>query len=439
MNGDLAITTQELRTSFVTEAGELLDALGDQLPTLAAKPEDPALLNAVFRTFHSIKGGAGFAGADSVLALCHRAEELLDAARTRNITLTDACFGCLERVADALETMLQAIVDGAAAGCPDPELLWDLDSLCRNLVGLAEPSGMTDDDFEQLLDDLHRPHRPPEGGAEPPAVPRLERRSSGRVEVRDLDALVDVSQRIHDHSSRLATLAPTLAEPERAPVDGLLSDIRKLEAVVAQVCLQPIGALFARFERTVRGLARTLDKEIVFDASGGDVRVPRAAMDALAQSVMHVIRNAADHGIEMPAERMRAGKPRHGHISLRVAAVGGEVQVGIVDDGNGMNADRLRARAIEMGFIGTDEGQRLNRAMCLDLVFLPGFTTRAKPSDVSGRGVGLDVVRLNLRRIGGSAFITSCEGLGTTVWIYIPQQDPFPSSGLDKAIESWTD
>ncbi|MBN8713214.1 MAG: Hpt domain-containing protein [Xanthomonadales bacterium] len=426
---------------FLVETEELLQRLGAQLIRLEAAPADQDLLDAAFRGFHSIKGGAGFLDLDAVVVVCHHAEELLKAARQRRVVLATPGLDALLDAVDAIIVALAEVAAGNQATAP-------ADSLLRRLWPAApaaaiEPpvrvvapaaAAMGDDEFEALLDSLHGPAAPgsdaaPHGLPIQAATPSMVHVPVARLDELDLRvaALEAACGRLDGLARRDAdgVLALTVAELGRAATD--------LRATAQGLRLQPAGVVFRRFPRVVRNLARKLGKDVELVIAGADVDLDRSAADALADALVHLLRNAVDHGIGTPEERRHRGMPARGRITLEASRRDGCVLVTVSDDGRGIDPAALRRRAVDQGLLDAVDAARLDVGGCLDLVFRPGFSTAMVASEISGRGFGMDVVRTRLAELGGSVELRSTPGHGTQVELRIPQPRAMPA-----AAAAWT-
>jgi two-component system chemotaxis sensor kinase CheA len=413
---------------FLVETGELLQRLGAHLVRLEAAPTDQDLLDAAFRGFHSIKGGAGFLGLDAVVVVCHHAEELLKAARQRHVVLATPGLDALLDAVDAISATLGEVGAGEPITAPSDALLrrlWPAAPVVAPVdVAARAAKAMDDDEFEALLDSLHG-HAAP--GSDSDTVPR------------GLPAQVAIPAMVHVTVAHLDELATRVAALEAAygRLDGLVrrdaagamvataAELGRatagLRATVQDLRLQPIGLVFQRFPKVVRNLARKLGKDVELVIAGGDTYLDRSVADALVDALVHLLRNAVDHGIDTPEERRQRGMPPRGRIVLEASQCDGCVCVTVSDDGRGIDPAALRRRAVDQGLIDAVDAARLDVAGCLDLVFRPGFSTAAVASEISGRGFGMDVVRTRLAELGGSVELRSTPGHGTHVQLRIPQ------------------
>jgi len=449
----MSAVTPEIAADFLIEAQEILDRLGEQLVTLEQDPSDSEQLNAVFRGFHTLKGGAGFLGIQPMVNLCHAAEETLGLVRAGQATLEPQHFDAAQQSLDWLQQMLDAI--GAGEDPPHaPQILIDQFDVQGHAApapkpanppaaGAAAASGgdlISDDEFEALLDQLHGdgvpttvaspspapPPRPqpapkPAPAGKPAAKAGGETEQTIRVDTKRLDAIVNLVGELVLSRNRLKTLRARIRDEEldRA-VSGLDIATARLQTAVMRTRMQPVGKVFSRFPKVARDVARQLQKEVDLELVGADTELDRNLVEALADPLVHLVRNAIDHGIEVPSLREACNKPRQGHVRLSAQQEGDFVTIEIRDDGAGIDPERLRVKALEKGLIDPEAAARLSHDECLQLVFLPGFSTKAEVTDISGRGVGMDVVQSRIRELSGQITIHSDVGRGSRFVIRVP-------------------
>ena len=537
--------TDELAQDFLIEAGEIVEALGEQLVELEQAPDDADLVNAVFRGFHTIKGGAGFMNLTAVVELCHLAEELFgmvrEGKRSPDPELMDRMHQSVDELTGMLDTVgegeqpasapadllaaLQAAIDGDAAEPPAavkaqaaealpqaPPAVDAADAAFDALLGGDEPEpaaaaqaapaatsdDITEDEFESLLDNLHggaapgsstaapEPAKPaaakpasddideaefealldelhgkgkgptaasadvtaPDAGAAPavaakpavsaatekptpstPAKPKAAKTAKGsktadtsvRVDTRKLDGIMNLVGELVLVRNRFKALRAVLDDDESERVIGSLDIITaQLQGAVMQTRMQPVGKVFSRFPKLARDVARSLNKQINLELQGEDTDLDKNLVEALADPLVHLVRNAIDHGIESPEVRHKRGKPPQGQVLLSAQQEGDHILITIQDDGAGIDPELLRQKARDKGLITPEESARLDEEQCFQLIFLPGFSTKSEVSDISGRGVGMDVVKTKITKLNGSISIKSQLGLGSTFLIRVP-------------------
>jgi len=556
------IVDDELLQDFLIEAGEILELLNEQLVDLEKRPDDMELLNAVFRGFHTIKGGAGFLMLDPMVTICHRSEDVFNMLRNEELTITpelmdvvlpvldilNVQFECLrdsEELPGAEQSLidsLDAIISGEPAAAPggsnttesksesssategssasddlditDEEFESLLDALGNKKSDAGEKSeakpkpakkpdngDISDDEFENLLDDLHgkgkfshvEGDKPTTKSAGTDEAPVEKPADSDNITDDEFESILDdlhgegkfvakkgkIAELNNDKKSSAqgaknkVTAAPSktpsksetttakeksVAQETTVRVDtkrlddimnmvgelvlvrnridrlGMMSGNEEMIKAVANLDLvttdlqmavmktrmQPIKKVFGRFPRVVRDLARTMKKEIRLEMIGEDTDLDKNLVEALADPLVHLVRNAVDHGIEMPAEREAAGKQKEGTVVLTAAQEGDHILLTIEDDGKGMDATVLRAKAVEKGLMDAESASRLDDKEVYSLIFMPGFSTKDEISDISGRGVGMDVVKTSISKLNGSVEIDSVLGKGSKLSIKLP-------------------
>jgi len=623
---------EEILQDFLVEAGEILELLSEQLIELENRPDDTNLLNAIFRGFHTVKGGAGFLQLDALVGCCHIAENVFDILRKGERQVDSELMDVVLQALDSVNTMFDEVRERTAPTPADPALLEALarlatpaseQSAAAPLPTESEPAApvpptagvaavaaaegdITDDEFEQLLDALHGPAGDASPAASPaalvagksaaaapagdeitddefealldqlhgngaptakevpaavapasPAVSAVSAGNSDEINDDEFEALLDelhgkgsapglvaasspsataapaapANAEAPDHitddefealldqlhgegkppvvttpsapaqasapaappaqkpaakpaaksppaTAKAASTAPptppsippaakdkpaaaatdspaaeTTVRVDTARLDEIMNMVGELVLVrnrlvrlglssgdeelnkavgnldvvtadlqssVMKTRMQPIKKVFGRFPRVVRDLARSLKKEINLDMIGEETDLDKNLVEALADPLVHLVRNSVDHGVELPAEREKAGKPRTGKVVLAAEQEGDHILLTITDDGRGMDAEVLRAKAVEKGMMEKEAADRLTESECFDLILAPGFSTKTEISDVSGRGVGMDVVKTKISQLNGTIGITSVKGQGTVIAIKVP-------------------
>ena len=439
----------DIRADFLMEAGELLERLGPQLVDLEQTPDDPQLLNAIFRAFHTVKGGAGFLNEAALVEICHVTEEIFGVLRSGKRQMDAALMDTVLAAYDEVGRMMETIKGGGTPAPAPAALLKKLkDQLKAPVVAVTAPppatSGDTisDDEFEALLDQLHgkpgaapaveapAPPSPPAPVVDTPLVGEQQQRrasdsapeTSVRIDTHKLDAMMNLVGELVLVRNRLKTLRAVpgnVADTDKAvsELDALTS---RLQGSVLALRMQPIKKVFSRFPKLVRDLARQLGKEINVVMQGEDTDLDKNLVEALADPLVHMVRNSCDHGIEMPDARAAAGKSRAGTLTLTAQQEGENILIIIRDDGAGMDAERLRRKVVENGLMTAADAGRLDAQAALELIFMPGFSTKDQVSDLSGRGVGMDVVKSSIAALNGTVQLESRLGQGTTFKLRVP-------------------
>jgi two-component system chemotaxis sensor kinase CheA len=555
---------EEILADFLVEAGEILELLQEQLVDLENNPQDADLLNAIFRGYHTVKGGAGFLSLTELVDICHGAENVFDVMRNGQRTLTPELMDVILQATDEVVQMFDLVkagdplvpaekslidtltrlskpetVDKAApAGEPqstvnktrddDPvatdtgdfsedefEALLDelhgsdapaaketavvedvsandqdisddeFEALLDQLHGKGQFKGeektesadvkeipavpeqsssgddISDDEFEALLDQLHgkgkgpaevEPEKPAavsedKPAAKPPEVkqavapakkaevakpvvakkeekksaPPPQAETTVRVDTKRLDQIMNMVGELVLVRNRLLSLSTNVNDESMAKAIANLDVVTgDLQGAVMKTRMQPIKKVFGRFPRVVRDLARTLKKEITLVLEGEETDLDKNLVEALADPLVHLVRNSVDHGIEMPEDRKAAGKPTMGTVKLSASQEGDHILLSIIDDGKGMDAEKLKEIAISRGVMDADTAARMTDVEAFNLIFAPGFSTKTEISEVSGRGVGMDVVKTKINQLNGTVNIDSKMGVGTTLEIKVP-------------------
>ena len=403
---------EEIVEAFLEESRENLDQLDRDLVSLETRPSDPALLAQVFRTIHTIKGTCGFLGFRRLEALTHVGESLLGSIRGGELQLDAAVTTSLLRLVDAVREVLARIESTGDEGEADHgDVIAELE---RRLTRVGPP--------------------PPSGGGEAPAeshedveegagveTGHLTPETSIRVDVSVLDKLMDLVGELVLARSQIGELA---ADDEEGPLSLPYRQLRivsgELQEGVMRARLQSVGTVTGKFRRVVRDLATALGKQVVGDIEGEEVGVDKAVNEALRDPLLHLVRNAVDHGIEAPEARIAAGKPAAGHLRIRAFHEGGRVHVDVSDDGRGADPVKLVKQAVATGILTSDEAEELSERDALNLMFRPGLSTKDEVTNLSGRGVGMDVVRAGLEQVGGNIEVSSEPGRGTAFRISVP-------------------
>ena len=577
---------EEILQDFLVEAGELLEQLQEQLVELENNPQDAELLNAIFRGYHTVKGGAGFLSLTELVDICHGAENVFDVMRNGQRTLTPELMDIILQATDEVVAMFEDVKsqkplvpasqnlldtlhclskpeskddvakvaqvesqrktasksDAPAKSESDDFDESEFEALLDELHGKGNPVGksvsgqssavasgaaeddndisddefealldqlhgegqfgdgqdtssdtleasdeeptaktsssddedISDDEFEALLDQLHGKGKAPTSETKPEpvksVVPKVDKSTSVgdaiessaptiaptqasvpiantqtaqnkttatkreekrpsvaqpettvRVDTKRLDQIMNMVGELVLVRNRLLSLGLTVNDEcmskAIANLDVVTGD---LQGAVMKTRMQPIKKVFGRFPRVVRDLARTLNKEITLELEGEYTDLDKNLVEALADPLVHLVRNSVDHGIEMPADRIAAGKPSLGTVKLSASQEGDHILLSIIDDGKGMDPEKLKEIAISRGVLDADAAARMSDEEAFNLIFAPGFSTKTEISEVSGRGVGMDVVKTKINQLNGSVKIDSVLGKGTTLEIKVP-------------------
>ena len=476
---------EDLLQDFLVEAGDLLSGVDNKLVDLEQNPTDHALLNEIFRGFHTIKGGAGFLNAAELVTLCHLTENLFDRLRNGELKITGELMDVIMAATAGVRDMFATLEHGTQPDPADPNVLArlkaalagespaaaaapvvsvaaptanatapagagpDWNNLFNAVTSVAAPAaamaatdvtnaapGLSHDVSgetpEQIIEAAVGRRAADKPGAQVPVGRRdteKTRDNSIRVDTTRLDQVLNLSGEIGLTKNRLNALrsdilngrsdTETLHALDQAvsQLDLLVSD---LQNAVMKTRMQPVGRLFQKYPRIARDLARSLGKDVELVLVGEETEIDKTMIEDLSDPIIHLIRNAVDHGVESTADRRAAGKPEKSQVRLEARQEGDHIILIVADDGRGMNAERLRAKALEKGLITDEEANTMDERQSFNLVMLPGFSTKDVASDVSGRGVGMDVVKTNIQKLNGAIEIKSVLGKGSTFIISLP-------------------
>ncbi len=441
----------EIVAEFLVESHEALDLLDQDLLALESSAT-PETLASIFRTMHTIKGTCGFLGFGHLEGVAHAAENLLSLLRDGEIGVTADITTALLTTVDAVREMLATIertgTDGDSSYgdlVRELEILQDPDVSPKpkpKRVGdlLIERAGVRPEDIELAISEQALGDTRPIGeilvdhgvvGADEVAAAldtQVGQRSNAvestiRVDVRLLDDLVNLVGELVLTRNQIVQLSQDdVADGTDlfVPAQRLNHITTELQEGVMRTRMQPIGNVWNRFPRIVRDLAHSCGKQVQVEMDGADTELDKTIVEAIKDPLTHLVRNSVDHGIEDPAARVAAGKPPDGTLSLKAFHEGGHVIIEIADDGAGIDVQRVGAKAVERGLVDADALAAMGPRALVDLIFLPGFSTAEVVTNVSGRGVGMDVVKTNIERIGGTLDVTTEQGVGTTFRIKIP-------------------
>jgi two-component system chemotaxis sensor kinase CheA len=393
----------QMREDFLAESQEILDRLGPLLVQLEQEG-DADLVNAIFRDLHTLKGTAGFVGLESIRLLAHKMEDVFGALRAEQLAVTpeliDVVFGGVQ----LLTAMREDVLGGGTGEAEVAPLVARLEAALRGEMPAPAPP----------------PQRQTEASA-PASVTSLPAESTLRVEVETLDTMMELVGELITARNALLSIAERLLDEPLADNAALINRLtRELQNAVTSVRLVPVERLFSRFTGVVRNMARERGKQVRLVIKGGDTPLDRAISEQMYDPLVHLLRNAVDHGLEPTVDRKRAGKPEESTIRLSAERRGDDVILCVADDGAGIDPDRVRRVAVERGLYSSAEAAELSNDQAIHLIFAPGFSTAASVTDVSGRGVGLDVVVQNVRHMRGTVDVETVPGQGTTFVIKLP-------------------
>jgi two-component system, chemotaxis family, sensor kinase CheA len=405
----------DLTKEFIAESQEGLDRMERCLTELEIRPEESErLVGEIFRSVHTIKGTTGFLGFERLEKLAHAGEHLLGSLRDGKLAVTSELISGLLRLLDGLRAILVLIEEtggeGVRAGDEDSALIAELAVLNRG--GAAAAGGVSSS--------AAVPHdgSSKAGGATALPVAGVSDKTL-RIDVDVLNRMMNlVGELVLTRNQMLQSGTGAMNFPELARrLDSVTADLRE---TVMQARMQPVGNLFAKFPRMVRDLAKTCGRSVRVEFSGQETGLDKSLLEAIKDPLTHAVRNSVDHGIEPPEARIMAGKQAEGCLRLRAFHQSGSVVIEVADDGGGIGIDRVLAKAVERGLVTEGQAAAMSEREALQLIFLPGFSTAKAVTNVSGRGVGMDVVRANVEKVGGSVEVESKVGVGTTLRLRVP-------------------
>ncbi|GGG15915.1 hypothetical protein GCM10010964_00280 [Caldovatus sediminis] len=421
----------DLLADFLTETNEGLIALDAALLRLERTPDDRPTLSEIFRLVHTIKGTCGFLGLARLEKVAHAAENVLGRYREGTLAVTPDGISLILRALDCIK----AIVAGLEAGGAEPPgddgaLIAALDAAAEGgEAGAAAPMPPAAEAPGPAPPSVASPEANPAPGAAlpedaappPPGGPGAAAPQTIRVSVEVLEDLMTLVSELVLTRNQLLQLARATGDSAlTVPLQRLSHITSDLQEGVMKTRMQPIGNAWAKLPRLVRDLGLELGKKIVLETRGAETELDRQVLELIRDPLTHMVRNSADHGIESPEERRAAGKPETGRILLNACHEGGQIVLEIGDDGRGLSVERIRAKALAQGLATEAELAQMSEREVLRFIFRPGFSTAGQVTAVSGRGVGMDVVKTNVERIGGTIDLRSREGRGTTFTIKIP-------------------
>jgi two-component system chemotaxis sensor kinase CheA len=460
----MADEMDEIISEFITEAAESLEKIDPLFIELEIKGYDKDMLNDIFRSMHTIKGAAGFLGFKNIVDVAHKSESILKRLRDQEIIMSTSLMDAILKSVDMLKLLLQhlRIKDGVEEDIQ--QTITQLDNALNAAIGAggnapageAPPATVPEqtkaeepkaeipghDEMKPAEDIPTKVAKKPEAEpvntaqeqAAPPAktaatLPAQESLQTLRIDVERVDKVMDLTGEIVLVRNRLLTIANYLesryADDEN--VEHLLGTVSFLDLVtsdmqlaVMKMRMQPLKKVFGKFPRVVRDLSNSIGKDVELVLSGEETEVDRSVIEHIGDPMIHIIRNAIDHGLESRDERARLGKPIKGTLAIRAYQQGNQIIIEVADDGKGIDVEKVKRKAVERMLITEEEAQRMADETAINLIFLPGFSTMDKATELSGRGVGMDVVKTNISKLNGYVEVITRKGTGSTFRISIP-------------------
>lgn len=431
------VANPETLREFLVEGYDNLEQIDRNLISLERDPTNESLLNSIFRSIHSLKGSSGFLAFKHVEALAHAGENLLGSLRSNRLPLDAETSRVLFSMIDKLRTILVAIErDGTEGNCNSEDMIKTLNEVHQSHMVAHDQASLSTMACESKSDERVASETKKVAAAIEQSPSRVMESSSSsiqdvaitsaadstiRVDVALLDTLMTRVGELVLARNQILQFTGELGNSDLMRTTQRLNLITtELQEGVMKTRMQPIGNVWSKFPRLVRDLAVICGKEVRIEMRGKETELDKTIIEAIKDPLTHLVRNTVDHGIEKPDVRVSKGKPIEGCLTLRAFHEGGQVIIEICDDGAGLNLDRIKSKAIEKGLITQEHAARMQEQEISQLIFLPGFSTAEKVSNVSGRGVGMDVVKTNIEKIGGSVDLQTRPGFGTTIKIKIP-------------------
>jgi two-component system, chemotaxis family, sensor kinase CheA len=438
---------EEITAEFITESEETLDQVDTLFVELEAKGTDKEIVNKLFRSVHTIKGAAGFLGFQSIVDVAHNAESIMKKVRDGDLEVSRPLIDVILKSVDMLRLLLKHIRDKDGVQ-EDISLL--VKELGNALAAVQKPGAMaaaakSPEPAKQAAAEAHQKKAPDEALGvqmeQEPAAPRKETEQieatmdkkeslqTLRVEVGKIDKVMDLTGEVVLVRNRLLNIMNRLEQKytDDHEVESLNEAVSFLDLItsdmqlgVMRMRMQPIEKVFGKFPRLVRDISTTLGKQVELKVFGEDTEVDRSVIEHIGDPMVHIIRNAIDHGLETPEERRAQGKSEQGTITIRASQKGNQIVIEISDDGKGVNVEKVKKKAVSKGIITAEEAARMTDESAVNLIFLPGFSTAEVATELSGRGVGMDVVKTNISKLNGAVEISTAKGAGSTFTIRLP-------------------
>jgi two-component system, chemotaxis family, sensor kinase CheA len=425
---------------FNTNTAELMEALDKSILELEQDPTNKETIEEIFRAAHTLKGAAGMFGFKGLERVMHRTENLFDLIRKEKLNPTSEIIDVVLESQDIMKALLQAVLDGAPCGIKTAQIVDDLTAIAagksiqKATPNTPEPSTeaanaeQPKESAEVSIEDSSQVKQ------DASSTPKLAKAKKGaadvatiRVDLNRLDSLVNLVGELVIDRTRFNHIEEDLrTKTPQLNATGNMTETLQLfgrhmsevQDIIMKIRMVPIGNAFNKFPRVVRDLARTLNKKIELKISGETAELDKTLVEQIGDPLIHLIRNSCDHGVEIPEDRLKQGKPEIGTINLSAKQEGNFIVVTIQDDGKGMPLEKLREKGIERGLISADD--KLSDKEVFNLIFEPGFSTAEKVTEVSGRGVGMDVVKKQITKLKGSIVVDSKWGRGSTISINLP-------------------
>ncbi len=432
----MADEMDEIINEFIVEAEEILEGLDPLFVELEQRGQDAEIINEIFRGMHTLKGAAGFLGFQNIVEVAHRAETILKKLREGEMEISPEITDAILKATDVLRILVDHLKRKDEVKEDINPVLSLLDSVLSKEYApkREEPKEETESSEEtteeRQIEEKEKTVKTEETFSQPQKEREKEKEvATLRVDVVRIDKVMDLAGEIVLARNRLLNLANKLETKYSGDenVESLIETTSFLDRVtsdlqlaVMKMRMQPLQKVFVKFPRMVRDLARQLGKEIELEIKGEDTEVDKSVIENIGDPLVHIIRNSIDHGIEFPQERISKGKPEKGKILIDAYQKGTQIVIDIIDDGRGIDVEAVKAKAITKGLITLEEAEKMSEDALINLIFLPGFSTKDVSTEVSGRGVGMDVVKSNVAKLNGYVDIFTEKDKGTTFRISLP-------------------
>ena len=442
---------EEIIAEFVTESEETLDKIDPLFIELEAKGDDKEILNRLFRSVHTIKGAAGFLGFQSMVDVSHSAENIMKKLRDGDITVSRRLMDVVLKSVDMLRLLLKHVKEKDGIHENTAPLVQELNHILEEALAAsgaassvvptapaatAVPTVIPVGPQKAASTESPGPAIPvipdtvtAETGQQSETSSRPESLQTLRVEVNKIDKVMDLTGEVVLVRNRLLNIVNRLEHQysDDHDVQSLLEAVSFLDLItsdmqlgVMKMRMQPIAKVFSKFPRLVRDLAGPLGKYVDLKVAGEDTEVDKSVIEQIGDPMVHIIRNAIDHGLELPKDRIAKGKSEKGTISISASQKGNQIVIEVSDDGRGIDIEKVKAKALQKKLITEDEAVRMTDEAAINLIFLPGFSTAEVATELSGRGVGMDVVKTNISKLNGTVEIATRNDKGSTFTIHIP-------------------
>ncbi len=429
---DMIELDDEILQDFLAESKENIEQLDEKFVELEQDPTNKELLSSIFRIMHTLKGTSGFFGFTTLQAISHAAEDILAKLRDGVVSADQQIIDMLLKATDYIKAIVASIEKEKKE--PEDKVYRDFIKVVREFAdNLGKESEKNHEGQDRNENNIPKDKAENTKSAHNKDTQKQDFRKEEKapvvhltdthikVDIGLLDKLMNLAGELVLSRNRLVQIANSLNDPEIISATQRLSLVTtELQEEIMKTRMQPIGTVFNKFPRIVRDLSRVANKKVKLTIEGADTELDRSIIEAIKDPLTHIVRNSIDHGIEPPEERVKMGKPAVGHLLLRAYHEGGQVIIEIKDDGRGIDIEKVKEKALQKGLISEAEANNLSDREAINLIFKPGFSTAEKVTNISGRGVGMDVVKTNIEKLGGSIDIQTEKGCGTTIIMKIP-------------------